>query len=242
MTFLFSILLLTLHFIFRSVGDYSVSFTQLAPVFAVVALSLLLKDKTIIRDIRNQFRVDKTAVKWLRPAIAVPAMCIIVSSFIMTYYGVGFVAWEGDALFYILNFVAMLIGCAAEEIGWRGFLLPNMQKKYTPFTSSILVGVLWGVWHLNFTGGLLGFILFTVTIIEMSILMTWLYNKSDGNLVLVTVWHFAFNVTSHIFLWDRFTLQLFAVESVVFGILCLFLFVTERNSSFFKSSAGSIQV
>jgi len=241
-TFVFSILLLTLHYVFRSAGDYSVSFTQLAPAFAVAALTLLLKDTTIIKDIQKCFRVDKTVVKWLIPAIAVPAMCIIVSSFILSYYEVGFVAWEGDAFFYLLNFVAMLIGCAAEEIGWRGFLLPNMQKKYTPFTSSILVGVLWGVWHLNFTGGLLGFILYTVTIIEVSILMTWLYNKSDGNLVLMTVWHFTFNVTSHIFLWDRFTLQLFAVESVVFGILCLFLFVTERNSSFFKSSVGSIKV
>jgi hypothetical protein len=75
----------------------------------------------------------------------------------------------------------------------------------------------------------------------MSILMTWLYNKSDGNLVLMTVWHFTFNVTSHMFLWDRFTLQLFAVESAVFGILCVFLFVRERNSSFFKNSAGSIK-
>jgi membrane protease YdiL (CAAX protease family) len=208
----------------------------------VTALTLLLKDTTIFKDIRNHFRVDKTLVKWLMPAIAVPAVCIIVSSFIMTYYEVGFVAWEGDALFYLLNFVAILIGCAAEEIGWRGFLLPNLQKKYTPFTSSILVGILWSVWHLNFTGGLLGFVLYTVTIVEMSILMTWLYNKSDGNLVPMIVWHFTFNVTSHIFLWDRFTLQLFAVESVVFGILCLLLVVIERKTYFFKSKVGSIQV
>jgi membrane protease YdiL (CAAX protease family) len=242
MTFLFSILLLTLHFIFRSAGEYSVSFTQLAPAFAVAALTVLLKEKTIINDIRNHFRVDKTVVKWLIPAMAVPAMCIIISSFIMSYYEIGFVAWEGDALFYILNFVAIVIGCASEEIGWRGFMLPNLQKKYTPFISSIIVGILWGFWHLNFTGGLLGFVLYTVTIIEMSLLMTWLYNKSDGNLVLMTVWHFTFNVTSHIFLWDRFTLQLFAVESVVFGILCLLLVVIERKTYFFKSKVGSIQV
>ncbi|HEX5350844.1 MAG TPA: CPBP family intramembrane glutamic endopeptidase [Trichococcus sp.] len=242
MTFLFSSPLLTLHFIFPSAGKYSVSFTQLAPAFAVAALALLFKDTTIIKDTRNHFRVDKAAVKWLMPAFAVPAIGIIISSLIMSYYQVTFVAWEGDTLFYLLNFVAILIGCAAEEIGWRGFLLPNLQKKYTPFSSSIFVGILWGVWHLNFTAGLLGFVLYTITIIEMSILMTWLYNKSDGNLVLMTVWHFSFNVTSHIFLWDRFTLQLFEVESVVFGILCLFLFVSERNKYFFKSKQGSIEV
>ena len=241
-TFLFSILLLTLHFIFRSAGNYSVSFTQLAPTLAVAALILLLKDKIIINDIRNHFRADKTVMKWLMPAIAVPAICIIMSSLIMTYFEVDYVSWEGDALFYILNFIAMLIGCTAEEIGWRGFLLRRLQKKYTPFASSVIVGILWGVWHLNFTGGLLGFVLYAVTIIEMSILMTWLYNKSDGNLWLMTVWHFTFNVTSHIFLWDRFTLLLFAVESIVFGILCLLLVVIERKMYFFKSKVGSIQV
>jgi len=190
----------------------------------------------------NHFHINKTVAKWLLPAIVVPGLCIIVSSFIMTYYEVDFVSWEGDTLFYVLSFVAMLIGSAAEEIGWRGFLLPNLQKKYTPFISSIIVGILWGVWHLNFTGGFWGFFLYTVTIIEMSILMTWLYNKSDGNLVLMTVWHLTFNVTSHIFLWSRFTLQLFVVESIVFGILCLFLFIIERNTYHFKSSTGSIKV
>lgn len=122
----------------------------------------------------------------------------------MTYYKIDYVYWKGDMLFYILNIVAMLIGSAAEEIGWRGFLLPNLQKKYTPFISSIIVGILWGIWHLNFTGGIGGFVLYTVTIIEMSILMTWVYNKSKGSIFLMSVWHLIINLTSHIFLWDRF--------------------------------------
>lgn len=238
-TFIFSILLLTLHFVFQSVGKYSVSFTQLAPALAVVFIWLILKDKTIISDIKKQFLVNKTAVKWMIPAIAVPGICIIVSSLIMTYYKTDYVPWKGDMSFYILNFIAILIGSAAEEIGWRGFLLPNLQKKHSPFISSIIVGILWGVWHLNFTGGILGFVLYTVTIIEMSILMAWVYNKSNSNLLLMTVWHLVFNLTSRIFLWERFTLQLFVVESIVFGVLCLLILIIERKTFFFKSSAGS---
>lgn len=240
-TFIFSILLFTLHFVFQSAAKYSISFTQLSPAIAVVFISLILKDKTSINDIKNHFYINKIVVKWMIPAIAIPGICIVVSSFIMTYYKIDYISWKGDMLFYILNFVAILIGSAAEEIGWRGFLLPNLQKKYTPFISSIIVGILWGVWHLNFTGGIWGFILYTVTIIEMSILMSWVYNKSNGNILLMIVWHLIINLTSHIFLWGRFSLHLFIVESIVFGILCLLILIIERNTYFFKSSVGAIE-
>lgn len=233
-TLIFSFLLLILHFVFQSVGEYSVSFTQLSPAFSVVFISLILKDKTIINDIKRHFLIDKTFVKLLIPTIAIPSISILISGIIMTYYKIAYVPWKGDLSFYILSFFAILVGCIAEEIGWRGFLLPNLQKKHTPFISSIIVGILWGVWHLNFTGGITGFILYTVTIIEMSILMTWIYNKSNGNLLLMIIWHLVFNLASHIFLWDRFNLYLFIVESIVFGIICLFILIKEKDIYFFR--------
>lgn len=239
-TLIFSFLLLILHFVFQSVGKYSLSFTQLSPALAVVFISMILKDKLIIQDIKKHFLIDKNFVKWVIPAIAIPSICIIVSSFIITYYKIEYVPWKGNLSFYILSFVAILVGCAAEEIGWRGFLLPNLQKKYTTFISSIIVGILWGIWHLNLTGGILGFILYTVTIIEMSILMTWLYNKSNGNLLLMTIWHLVFNLASHIFLWDRFNLQLFIIQGIVFGIMCLLILIIERNTYFFKTNVRNL--
>lgn len=234
-TLIFSFLLLLLHFIFQSVGKYSVSFTQLAPAFAVIFISLILKDKTYLKDIKNHFIINKKFTKWLLPTIAIPGLSIVVSSFVLTYYKIEYVSWIGDTSFYILNFTAILVGCAAEEIGWRGFLLPNLQKKYTPLISSIIVGFLWGVWHLNFTGGILGFVLYTVTIIEMSILMTWVYNKSGGNILLMIIWHLIINLTSHIFLWERFSLQLFIVESIVFGVLCLLVLIKNYNCNSAKT-------
>jgi membrane protease YdiL (CAAX protease family) len=233
-TFIFSILLLTLHFVFQSAGNYSISFTQLSPALAVIFISLIIKDKTILIEIKNKFLLNKIVLKWLLPAIAIPGICIVVSSLIMTYIKNEYVPWKGDILFYILSFVAMLIGSIAEEIGWRGFLLPTLQKKYSPFFSSVFVGILWGVWHLNFTGGIGGFILYTITIIEMSILMTWIYNKSNGSLLIMSVWHLTINLSSHIFLWNRFNIQLFIVESIVFGVFCVIVLILDRNTFFLR--------
>ena len=81
-TFIFSFLLLMLHFVFQSVGKYSVSFTQLSPALAVVFLSIILKDRKTIKNIKSHFLLDKNFVKWVLPSIAIPGLCVIVSSFI----------------------------------------------------------------------------------------------------------------------------------------------------------------
>lgn len=220
-TIIFSLLLLTLHFILPTAGKYSVSFTQLAPTFAVIFISMILRDREELLSIKSRFYFDAAIIKWIIPAIAIPSICIAISGYILSFYSFLYISWSGSVSFYILNIIFIFIGCAAEEIGWRGFLLPKLQKKHSPFISSIIVGLLWGVWHLNFMDGVLGFILYNITIIEMSILMTWIFNKTNGNLLIMIVWHFIFNLTSHILLWERFNTNLYIVESTVFGILCI---------------------
>lgn len=238
---IFSLALLPLHFVFKNVGDYSVSFTQFSPTIAVLIISLMLKDKSIILNIKKHFRVDSLVIKWIIPAILIPGVCIFVSSYIMSFYEIIYVKWDGDILFYLFSFIAIMIGSVVEEIGWRGYLLPNLQKKYTPFVSSLIVGVLWGIWHFNFMGGILGFVLYTVTIVEMSILMTWMYNKSNGNLWLMIVWHLVFNLSSRIFLWQRFTVHLFVVEIIVFGVVCLLFLIIDKDKFFSKNNISNIE-
>jgi len=221
--------------VFRSVGDYSVSFTQLAPAFSVIFISLILKDKIILYEIKSRLCLQRINIKWSILSIFIPVVCIVVSGLLMSLFKITYISWTGSVLFYILNIVAMLVGCFAEEIGWRGFLLPRLQEKHSPFVSSIIVGFLWGIWHLNFTGGILGFILYTISIIEMSVLMTWLFNKTNLNLTLMIVWHFMYNLSSHIFLWERFNIYLFIVQSIIFGIISTVVVITNKKEFFNKT-------
>lgn len=86
-----------------------------------------------------------------------------------------------------------------EEMGWRGYVLPRLQAKYNALTSSPIVGVIWGAWHLpKFLGaGMSGeksFVWFVVAHLALAILYTWLYNSTRGSLLLVTLFHASGNM------------------------------------------------
>ncbi len=88
-----------------------------------------------------------------------------------------------------------------EETAWRGFALPRLQAKYNALTASLILGVLWGLWHipLLFIPGSfqssVPFAGFVLSAIATSILMTWLFNHSRGSVLVAAVFHGATDAT-----------------------------------------------
>ncbi|MDU5335137.1 type II CAAX endopeptidase family protein [Enterococcus sp.] len=91
-------------------------------------------------------------------------------------------------------------GPIGEELGWRGFLLEELQKKHTPLVASIILGLVWSGWHFplwlmsGYSGmNLVQYILFfTLWCIAQSIIMTLLY-KWNANLLIPMIFHFFSN-------------------------------------------------
>jgi membrane protease YdiL (CAAX protease family) len=83
-----------------------------------------------------------------------------------------------------------------EEIGWRGYVLPRLQAKHTALAASLILGVIWGFWHLpKFLShwNTVSFAWFMVHTIAGAILYTWMYNGTRGSLLLVTLFHASSN-------------------------------------------------
>jgi membrane protease YdiL (CAAX protease family) len=92
-----------------------------------------------------------------------------------------------------------------EELGWRGFLLPRLQARYSALVAAIIVGVVWGLWHwplllmeglppyyefgqmYGFIPGILAIVFFIT--VPWSILFTWMGNNTKGSLLLACVFH-----------------------------------------------------
>lgn len=83
-----------------------------------------------------------------------------------------------------------------EETGWRGFALPRLQANRTPLRATIILWVLWALWHLPlFFYSYEVYILpgFLIGLLAGAILFTWLYNGTSSSVLLVAVWHGTFN-------------------------------------------------
>jgi hypothetical protein len=98
------------------------------------------------------------------------------------------------SLFVALVFAA--IKGPIEEFGWRGLALPLLQQKFAPIWAALMLGVIWGIWHLpafllNGTQqSEWSFTAFFAGCIALSVIVTPLFNASRGSILLPAVFHF----------------------------------------------------
>ncbi len=94
--------------------------------------------------------------------------------------------------------IAMIIG-PVEEFGWRGVVLPLLQRRFAPIYAGLILGVVWGVWHIPafvLTGtpqSGWSFLPYFLALLSASIIMTALFNASRGSLLLAVLVHFQLN-------------------------------------------------
>jgi len=86
-----------------------------------------------------------------------------------------------------------------EEVGWRGYLLPRLQRDRSAWSATIILWSIWATWHVpsffylhtaSSPGMLIGFL---VGVLAGAIFLTWLYNSSGGSILIVAVWHGLFD-------------------------------------------------
>ena len=91
-----------------------------------------------------------------------------------------------------------------EETGWRGYALPELQRRYSPLTATLILAALWAGWHIpqffalhSYEGFSAGTALgFAFGLTCGAVVATWLYNRTGGSILAVVVWHGFYNVVS----------------------------------------------
>jgi membrane protease YdiL (CAAX protease family) len=100
-----------------------------------------------------------------------------------------------QALFVALTLAA--IKGPIEEFGWRGFALPLLQRKLAPLWAGLILGVIWGVWHLpafllsGTQQSQWSFAAFFAGCLAISVIITALFNQSHGSILLPAFFHFS---------------------------------------------------
>jgi membrane protease YdiL (CAAX protease family) len=88
-----------------------------------------------------------------------------------------------------------------EEIGWRGYALPRLQRDHSALSATLILGVMWVVWHVPaffyldtyVSLGLAALPIFALGVLTGAIVLTWLYNTTGGSVLMVAIWHGVFD-------------------------------------------------
>jgi membrane protease YdiL (CAAX protease family) len=89
-----------------------------------------------------------------------------------------------------------------EEAGWRGYAQDRLQRRMSPLAATLVVAVLWAMWHAPFffiLASYSGFdastlVMFPIGLTSGAVLLAWLYNRSGRSILVVAVWHGLYNV------------------------------------------------
>jgi len=102
--------------------------------------------------------------------------------------------WDRLLAMLAISFVSDA-GPVGEEFGWRGFALPQLLRWRSPLAAALILGAIWFAWHVptffisTLTQSRLSIPLFAVNSLALSIIMTWLFLRTRGDLLLMILFH-----------------------------------------------------
>ena len=186
---------------------------QFGPAIAGAVLVGALYGRPGLRDLRRRLGAWRVGARWYAIILALPCIlsaAAIVVGFVLGGFSVG--PWQplvpvAGALGFFL-YLVVFTGLA-EEPGWRGFALPQLQRTSTAARASWILGFIWGLWHVPFTvyfnrdqpfviiPALLGL---TFGIVGWTMVNTWIYNSTGSVLVIVLLHGWGNTVQSYLVL------------------------------------------
>jgi len=146
----------------------------------------------------QQGRSGLRQLLWKKPALSLrlslvalglSAACHLIGSGVLMAAG----SYQAEHLLYLPllpeHIAIAIVAPLGEEYGWRGYALPRLQTKLSPLSASLIIGVVWALWHLptllvpgarGTTG--LELWMYLLAMVAGSVIYTWLYNAGHGSL------------------------------------------------------------
>jgi membrane protease YdiL (CAAX protease family) len=191
------------------------------PTLAAVIVTGLTKGREGVRALFRKLLIARVGWGWYAFAIFGIALAAVIAVLLYNLSGKGpaipVLSKNTPAASGPLQLIPMVIllyivvGLVnGEELAWRGFALPRLQAKYSALTSSLILGVIWTLFHLPLfftkTGSSqaeMSFVSFLIATVSLTILYTWMYNNTRGSVLLAYLFHAAANTWTQVFSIDH---------------------------------------
>ncbi len=164
---------------------------------ATYGVAALIGGWSAVKDLLLRLIRVKVGPVWYLAALAIPVLLVAL------VVGFGVVIGQPAAVGAVIP-VGALAGTLAfnawmwlitEETAWRGFALPRLQQRFNPLVASLVLGVLWALWHLplffipdSFQAGI-PFVGFFVSTVATSVIVGWIFNGARGSVLIAALFH-----------------------------------------------------
>ncbi len=177
------------------------------PTIAAIYVTATGGGRSALRTLLGRFLIWRVGIRWYALAIVGPPVVVGIGLAIAGLAGadlgdVSFAAWP-LAFVYLLS--AIPTGALAEELGWRGFLLPLLRERQGAAMASLAVGLVWFCWHVPLfwapTGttvsgqpvNVIAVTGYAAFVVSVSFLFTWIHDNTRGSVLLAVLMHAALN-------------------------------------------------
>jgi len=190
----------------------STAMVSFGPIIAAVVVTAVAGGR------RRLAALAKAVIRWRVPwtryviALAGPFLLVGLTGALALAFDVvepsslgnafGWSTWSALPLLFVTT--ALLGGPLFEEVGWRGFLLDQLQQRRSVLVSTAIVAVVWAAWHLPLLisepTGQRPPLPFLVWVLAQAVILTWIYNTSSGSVLMAILFHTAVNVAGRVLL------------------------------------------
>ncbi len=179
------------------------------PALAAIIVAALATGRTGLRKLFGSLGQWRVGIQWYVLVLLLPAGMWLAGRVLdmllrRSYELESVLSQVGPQYAMMLPFfiIFALPSALGEEIGWRGFALPRLQGKYSALVSTVILGLLWALWQLphNIGQGQTGtaLLLGVLSILPLTVLFTWVYNSTNGSLLLAWLFHAALIITGYL--------------------------------------------
>jgi uncharacterized protein len=180
----------------------------LGPLLAAVAVTAWTTGRPGVRELLGRVARWRVAARWWLVALGpLGFLAVALAGLLAAGRDLPAVAdfgrFSGTPAVGVVGALLIItfVGSLGEETGWRGFALPRLQRRLGALRATLVLAPLWWLWHLpqffviatyrDFRP--FGYVAMFLGLACGAIVLTWLYNRSGGSVLLVVVWHGLYN-------------------------------------------------
>lgn len=175
------------------------------PTFAALILIIRGRGKSGLIKLGQKLTLWRVSWGWYAFVFLGPPLIMLGAVQIYTWMGGAGLTYNDPGQWYLtipIFFFVLFTSVLGEEIGWRGFALPGLLEKHNALAASLILGVIWGLWHLPLfwmAGDFhreIPFFPFLLQCTASAVIYSWLYVNTRGSLLIAHLFHAVSNTAA----------------------------------------------